>query len=109
MTIAVAATARSAQFVDTLLFLIVAVEADGGTGTASAVLLAHQFAVVGGTLAGGALVDRIGARVVVIAGLAVSASALAVLSQAGAPGALIAAATLYGLGAAVWRLHAQRR
>ncbi len=65
-----------AQFVDTLLFLIVAVEADAGTGAAAAVPLAHQLAIVGGTLAGGALVDRIGARVVVISGLAVSASAM---------------------------------
>lgn len=100
----IAAGARSAQFVDSLLFLLVAAEANQGTSNAVLALLAYQLAVVGGTLAAGSEADRLGTRPVVVAGLLLAAGGAGALATFHSSSALIAAAALYGFGAAAWRL-----
>ena len=103
-TLLVARFARAAQFVEPLLFLLVAVGAGLGTGVASVALLAHHGGVALGTLAAGALADKAGARLVTAAGLATSAGSIVVLASASGEVLLIAGSGLYGLAAATWRL-----
>ena len=102
--IAVAAGARAAQFVDSLLFLLVAVEAGAGTGNAALALLVYHLGVVAGTTAAGALVDRLGPRPIVATGLVLAAAGAGVLAGATGAAVLVAAAAVYGTGGAGWRL-----
>ena len=103
-TLVVARVARAAQFVEPLLFVLVAVEAGAGTAVAAAALLSHHLGVAAGTMAAGRLADRVGTRTVTTLGLFTAAASIAVLAVSTGPGLLISAAALYGVAAATWRL-----
>jgi hypothetical protein len=60
--LAVVALARAAQFIETILFPLVAFRHGAGTAAAAAVLLAMSVGSTGGSLLGGGAVDRIGTR-----------------------------------------------
>ena len=100
----VATAARGAQFVEALLFPLVAVSAGASTAAAGAALLAQSLGVSAGALYGGPSVDRYGPRAA--AGVTMTLSGLsAVVLAVGQPIALlIAAAALFGASAATWRL-----
>ena len=100
----VAGAARGAQFVEALLFPLVAVSAGASTAAAGGALLAQSLGVSAGALFGGPSVDRYGPRAAGTAGLALSAFAAAVLAIGQPVAVLIAAAAVFGASAATWRL-----
>lgn len=102
--LAVVAFARAAQFVEVLLFPLVAATRGVGTAGAAAVLLSLALGTTGGSLLGGALVDRVGAKLVAAAGLALASAAAFALTVGDSALALGAAAALYGAAGASWRL-----
>ena len=100
----VATAARGAQFVEALLFPLVAVSADASTAAAGAALLAQSVGVSVGALIGGPAVDRHGPRVAATVGLVLSGLAAAALALSQPVVLLIAAAAVFGASAATWRL-----
>lgn len=58
----VVALARAAQFIETVLFPLVAFRHGAGTTGAAAVLLAMSLGITAGSLLGGGAVDRVGTR-----------------------------------------------
>lgn len=100
----VVALARIAQFVEAVLFPLVAVRHGAGTTTAALVLLALAVGTMAGSALGGASIDRFGPRVVATTGLAFAAAAAAGLAVASAVAALGLAAAVYGTATGAWRL-----
>ena len=102
--LAVVALARVTQFVEVVLFPLVAVQRGAGATGGALVLLALAVGSTAGSVLGGSVVDRSGPRRVTAAGLSMSAFAAATLAVGGSLALLAAAALLYGLATAVWRL-----
>ena len=102
--LAVVAIARAAQFVEAVLFPLVAVYHGAGTAGAATVLLALAIGTTVGSLLGGRTIDRLGTRNSASAGLAVAAAGAATISLAEQTAVLAGAAAVYGLATATWRL-----
>lgn len=102
--LAVVAIARAAQFVEAILFPLVAVEHGAGTAGAAVVLLCLATGTTAGSIAGGMLVDAVGTRTAALAGLAGAAGAAAGLAAGTEISILAPAATAYGVTGAIWRL-----
>ena len=102
--LAVVAVARAAQFVEAVLFPLVAVDHGAGTAGAATVLLALAIGTTAGALLGGRAIDRLGTSITAPAGLAVAAAGAATIAVAEQTVLLAAAAALYGLATATWRL-----
>ena len=102
--LALVALARAAQFVEAVLFPLVAVHHGAGTAGAATVLLALAVGTTAGSLFGGASVDRLGPRVTATAGLSLAAVAAAALAAVSETWVLAGAAAVYGLATAAWRL-----
>ena len=100
----VAALARAAQFVEAILFPLVAVDRGAGTAGAAQVLLALALGTTAGSLVGGSAVDRFGTRAAATGGLGLAASGALALAAVEAVGLLAIAAALYGAATATWRL-----
>ena len=100
----VVALARAAQFVEAILFPLVAVERGAGTTGAAQVLLALALGTTAGSLFGGSAVDRFGARAAAIGGLGLAASGALALAAVEEVELLAIAAALYGAATATWRL-----
>jgi hypothetical protein len=100
----VVALARAMQFVEAVLFPLVAVERGAGATGGATVLLSLALGSTAGSLSGGSAVDRWGARSTATGGLATAAVAAGALAAADRLALLAAAAALYGLAAAAWRL-----
>lgn len=102
--LAVVALARVTQFVEVVLFPLVAVQRGAGAGGGALVLLALASGSTAGSVLGGAVVDRLGPRRVAVGGLSMSAVGAAALAVGHSLWVLAGAAGLYGLATAVWRL-----
>ncbi len=102
--LAVVALARVAQFVEAVLFPLVAVRHGAGTAAAALVLLALAVGTMAGSAVGGAAIDRAGPRLVATAGLALASAAAAGLAIASAAVPLALAAAIYGVATGAWRL-----
>ena len=102
--LAVVALARVAQFVEAVLFPLVAVRHGAGTTAAALVLLALAIGTMAGSALGGASIDRFGTRVVATTGLAFAAAGAAGLAVASAVAPLGLAAAVYGTATGAWRL-----
>ena len=102
--LAVVALARVTQFVEVVLFPLVAVQRGAGAAGGALVLLALAVGTTAGSVLGGSVVDRSGPRRVAVAGLSMSAAGAAALAVGHSLALLTGAAALYGLATAVWRL-----
>lgn len=102
--LAVVALARLTQFVEVVLFPLVAVQRGAGATGGAIVLLALALGSTAGSVLGGTAVDRSGPRPVAVAGLAMSAAGAAALALGHSLALLAGAAALYGVATAVWRL-----
>lgn len=102
--LAVVALARVTQFVEVVLFPLVAVQRGAGAAGGALVLLALAVGSTAGSVLGGYAVDRWGPRPVASVGLLTSAAGAAALAFAQSLALLASAAALYGLATAVWRL-----
>lgn len=100
----VVALARVTQFVEVVLFPLVAVQRGAGATGGALVLLALAAGSTTGSVLGGTVVDRSGPRRVAAAGLSMSAVGAATLAVGQSLALLAGAALLYGLATAVWRL-----
>jgi len=100
----VVALARGAQFVEVLLFPLVAATRGVDTVGAALVLLCLALGTTAGSLAGGMLVDRSEARRIAGGALALSSIAAFALALGDTVPIFGAAAGLYGAASAVWRL-----
>jgi hypothetical protein len=103
----VVAAARSAQFVEPFLPLLLLVALDAGPTTVAAVLLGQQSAAVAGFVALGLVSSRW--RVLALLRLGLVGSAAGCAALAVAPGVWVAAlgAVAFGFSAALWRGAAQ--
>ena len=102
--LAVVALARAAQFIEAVLFPLVAVDRGAGTAGAAQVLLALALGTTVGSLIGGLAVDRFGTRAAATGGLALAAISAATLAAGETVGLLAIAAAIYGAATALWRL-----
>lgn len=102
--LAVVALARVTQFVEVVLFPLVAVQRGAGAAGGALVLLALAVGSTAGSVLGGYAVDRYGPRPVAIVGRSLSAGGAAVLALGHSLALLASAGALYGLATAVWRL-----
>jgi len=102
--LAVVAIARAAQFIEAVLFPLVAVHHGAGTAGAAVVLLALAVGTTAGSLLGGSTIDRLGTRIAASSGLALAAAGAATLSIVEQTVPLAGAAALYGMATATWRL-----
>ena len=102
--LAVVALARVTQFVEVVLFPLVAVQRGAGATGGALVLLALAVGSTAGSVLGGTVVDRSGPPRVATLGLSLSAVGAATLALGQSLALLAIAALLYGLATAVWRL-----